>query len=274
MEFRIETITPETAKEYLKHNKQNRPLKPRVVETYAKDMRNGKWQLNPEGIGFYENGDLFDGQHRLTAIMKADTAVQMVVIRGVPDGTTMCDRGVNRTSADILHMNGIKSGVATNAGMGLVNLMFKLAGTGIHTITDSQRIDFVKRNEEALIETMRICGAGKHIPMTRTAATMVAVFAALQNGVSPETLERFCYIVNTGFSNGPLESAAIVYRNMLLSYKGNNSHIIKTHLTFSGMAAIDDFANNRPRTRAYRESRSCPYWETVKENIVIPCILQ
>ena len=85
----IETITPEMAKRYLERNTKNRRLEPRVVERYASDMKEGRFGLTHQGIGFYEDGELADGQHRLSAIVKSGVSVKMLVTKGISKFSTM-----------------------------------------------------------------------------------------------------------------------------------------------------------------------------------------
>lgn len=97
----IEVITPAKAAEYLKHNKHNRPVNQKQVEFLAKQMQQGKWKLNGEGISFLANGELGDGQHRLEAIIMADVPVQIVVTRGADDDSfPTYDSGRNRSASD------------------------------------------------------------------------------------------------------------------------------------------------------------------------------
>lgn len=76
-------VTPRMAEEWLKANTGNRRISEAVVEAYAQDMRAGAWKLTHQGIGFDTNGRLVDGQHRLTAILKAGFPVMMAVTRGL-----------------------------------------------------------------------------------------------------------------------------------------------------------------------------------------------
>ena len=70
---KVEKITPELAREYLKKNTDNyRKLARGTVRNYAEDIKNGRWELNGETIVFAESGVLQDGQHRLAAIIQAN----------------------------------------------------------------------------------------------------------------------------------------------------------------------------------------------------------
>lgn len=45
LQARVETITPDMAREYLKSNSMNRPLNDKTVNFYAQEMRAGNWKL-------------------------------------------------------------------------------------------------------------------------------------------------------------------------------------------------------------------------------------
>ncbi|MBR4552878.1 MAG: hypothetical protein IKO20_04060 [Bacteroidaceae bacterium] len=105
-----ELITPEIAAEYLKRNTFNRPLIKRAVKIYADTIRKGQWLLTSQGISFNKNGELIDGQHRLSAIIEADMPVEMLVFRGVSNAAfQVLDTGKNRNAGQILAMAGVKS---------------------------------------------------------------------------------------------------------------------------------------------------------------------
>lgn len=98
-------ITPELADEFLRLNSRNRTTREGVVRQYAQMMREGRWDLSHEGIGFYEDGSLADGQHRLKAIKRANTPIQMLVTFGLKPSVYM-NTGLKRTGADNLRIAG------------------------------------------------------------------------------------------------------------------------------------------------------------------------
>lgn len=107
--FSIVYVTPDMARRLLESNTRNRPVAPKVVATYARDMKDGNWQITGEGIKIAADGTLLDGQHRLHAIIKANTAVPMLVARGIPDEAQgVMDTGRKRTAADALSIAGEK----------------------------------------------------------------------------------------------------------------------------------------------------------------------
>ena len=110
---KFEPVTPDIAESWIATMVPNRKLKDSTVASYANDMTNGDWLLSPQGIAFDDAGRLFDGQHRLRAVIRAGVAVNLLVLRGFPARqdkmATMdvIDCGVGRSMADRLKlMNG------------------------------------------------------------------------------------------------------------------------------------------------------------------------
>ena len=116
-------ITPQVAQKYLSHNTQNRKESPRNVNFLVDQMKKGLFLENGESIVFDVNNNLTDGQHRLMAILKSGIPYHIPVVRGVQKNTMATyDTGKNRSSIDILNLNGFKN--ATNLSA-LVKLIYK-----------------------------------------------------------------------------------------------------------------------------------------------------
>ena len=85
MKSKLEIITPEMAIKWLENNNpKNRTISEGTVQSYANDMKNGRWVITHQGIAFNANGDLIDGQHRLWGIVIANKPVEMMVTTGMP----------------------------------------------------------------------------------------------------------------------------------------------------------------------------------------------
>lgn len=105
---KVEVITPEVAKCYLEHNKDNRLLNKGHVAFLAKMMQEGTWQVNGEAIVFDKNGRLVNGQHRLSACVYANIPFETMVIRGVEEETFFTfDTGKTRSGGDVFKIQGI-----------------------------------------------------------------------------------------------------------------------------------------------------------------------
>ena len=105
--YGVERITPPMAKEWLKKNERNRPLRRTIVSSYADAMRSREWKLNYDPIRFNGDGGLIDGQHRLAAVVESGVSINSLVVRGMSDETfSTFDQGLRRTVSDIMALSG------------------------------------------------------------------------------------------------------------------------------------------------------------------------
>jgi len=95
-------VTPEMAEAWLQSNNSNRHMRHRVVERYARQMREGRWRFTHQGIAFSAKR-LIDGQHRLAAIVASGSPQWLSVFVGQDDNVFgVLDHGTNRTLRDEL----------------------------------------------------------------------------------------------------------------------------------------------------------------------------
>lgn len=103
-------VTPTLAQEWLKANVDNRPVCRPRVDLYVSLLKEGRFVLTHQGIAFYENGDLADGQHRLHAIAESQVSAHMMVTKGLPfDHVHAIDNGRPRSVQNVLHFVGINA---------------------------------------------------------------------------------------------------------------------------------------------------------------------
>jgi hypothetical protein len=101
-------VTPEIAAEWLeKYNTKNRNMRPLHVAKIAQDIVDGRWFLNGATIVIGTDNTLLDGQHRLAAIVKSKTPVDMIVVTGVlSNSKPTIDGNIPRKANDILSLDG------------------------------------------------------------------------------------------------------------------------------------------------------------------------
>lgn len=106
-----EIITPEQARRLLQRNAVNRRLDEKVARRYARDMREGVWDLTGESMVIDSNGDLVDGQYRCRACVIAGVPFVTVVVRGVTprDAQLSMGSGKKRNLGDQLTLLGEKN---------------------------------------------------------------------------------------------------------------------------------------------------------------------
>lgn len=258
----IELITPQDAANMLKKNGSNRSISNHTLKRYTADMANGNWELNGETIVFYENGELKDGQHRLTSIVNSGTSQYMIVVRGIPKDIYIHDRGRGRSTSDIMDIAGYDTAVKNTSSVGAVKFLFTNL-YGMRDITDHMTSQFVDKYGKHLAIAYSACNKSKEHAICKKSPIIAALFCASYCGVSQEILNEFCKCVNTGFYSGDAQTAAIVFRNMVEKtlYSGNTTGRIEM---FSyTLMALSDFINGNKRIRQWTQIKESHFAKKV-----------
>jgi hypothetical protein len=118
-------IDSKTAKAILDtRNGKNRPPKPNKVHQFAADMARDRWGLTGDTIKFGTNGQLLDGQNRLSASAKTGKSFRTHVVFGIdPALFGRMDIGKPRNAADILHIAGFKYAATLAAAIRWAHLL-------------------------------------------------------------------------------------------------------------------------------------------------------
>lgn len=162
---KIETITPEMAKDYLKDQGPNRKAQMRMVTKFSSDLAAGEWSLNGETVKFDENGRMIDGQKRMMAIVRTGLPMTTVVVRGLPaEAIYMVDTGQRRTGGDYLTIHGFRYGTQKNAisrfYLDMNRIESREAGVSIisfgrgRQLNQKHLIDFVTAHNDRLDEAI------------------------------------------------------------------------------------------------------------------------
>jgi hypothetical protein len=120
----VEKVTPDTALMWLAKMPKNRNIRAGDVARYARDMATGKWGMAGDTVKFDKKGNLIDGQHRLQAIIRADTTIELVVVRGLEtEVIDVLDTGIKRTIGDALSLAGYSNSTNLSAAARLMMLI-------------------------------------------------------------------------------------------------------------------------------------------------------
>jgi len=105
-------VSPEMAAElFMVNNTKNRGVSVGRIQGYAGDMVRGEWMENHQGIAFYEDGHVADGQHRLAAIALSGVPQRLLVSNGFSVAAIdSIDRSTRRNAGESLEMNGVANG--------------------------------------------------------------------------------------------------------------------------------------------------------------------
>lgn len=123
--FKQILVTPEMAKMYLGENINNRKIKQHRVQKYSYDILTNNWKENTgETIKISKTGRLLDGQHRLLAIIKANKPLLLDFAFDLDEQIfDVLDTGLNRSSADVFDISGVKYSTLTPSAINLFNTL-------------------------------------------------------------------------------------------------------------------------------------------------------
>ena len=207
-----ETITPDVAREYLKFNINNRPVRQSAVNRYAEEMKRGTFQLNGETIIFSDGGVLMQGQHRLMACVKANVSFQSIVVRGVNyDAFHTIDQGCTRTESDVFSIYGVKESAITasivSAYMRLqvgVDVAANVYSLGRSGIAKKDLLDVYLNSQELFdkirLSTRRMYSKVRLLKISTIGCIMA--YLVLNKKHSYETVEQFFDYLHFGIGHG------------------------------------------------------------------------
>jgi hypothetical protein len=236
------------AKSWLdKYNKRNRHVREGAIKNYADDMREGRWELTHQGIAFYEDGVLADGQHRLLAVIKANRDVPFMVTHGLPKKAgAVLDQHTKRQAHDAIAIGGLADGTNRNI---VAITRFIMSGMGVYTKPRSVHdiAWFIKKYYEVLSKVDRMVLSKKR---QVTHAGILSVYVcALLAGESEEKIARFTKVMYTGEPAGPHENAAIRLREYLLMTPNAWVGSIRAETCKRAMRALHAFVRGQPLGR-------------------------
>jgi hypothetical protein len=166
MNAKLERITPETAAEMLQLNKNNRPASTTAVKFLAREIKEGRWQVNGDTITFAEDR-LVDGQHRLMAVIESGIPISTFVVRGVPSESFLTkDSGRKRSAADALAINGVTWSKYVAAALKQVWIYSKTGKLDQTSLSPSTSIlvEFYEQNPEIIRSVQLITTKNKFVP--------------------------------------------------------------------------------------------------------------
>lgn len=203
----IINVTPELAKSWLLQNNFNRPQRPDLVADYARQIRDGRWRRNHQGIAFTEKGTLLDGQHRLFAIVETGITVPMLVIINEPiENHLSIDGGKRRTPLDVVRLE-IRSNTVKAKHISTVKAM--IAGVFCKSqnhLSSQEIVELLRRHFCAVAWAVDILGK-----TNEGTPTVLGVIARAYNNVPTERLLEFCSMLISGQGDHP---SLVLIRNL------------------------------------------------------------
>lgn len=245
MHTEIMTVSPALARSWLTKNNNNRNLREDIAHRYAKDMAEGRWVPSHQGIAFYDDGTLADGQHRLFAITLYNKAIRIPVTTNLPRAAAeMIDQHTPRMAHDAIRIAGGADWINKEI-VALARVLLSKMGTNTHARSVVEINSFIRKYEDSLQF------ANSLAPQKRrnlTTATVLANYVCADlAGVPRDTLSRFGEIMIHGEIAGPHENAAIRLREYLLQ-TGSSAYvgIARSETAKKVQRAVSLFAEGKP----------------------------
>lgn len=188
-------ITPKMAESLLQRNHNNRKLRQYKVDQYADAMDRGDWKIR-EPLEFDPQGNMLNGQHRLSAVVKVGKPIRMAIATDVHrDEIVVMDTGLSRQASDVLAMDGVKDATQVASTAKIIHLWRTLPGMTMLRANskklNNQTIEELVRNEPGIIDAVATAKqASKYFNLIPPSA-MAAMFYELSNKHGDEKVKEF-----------------------------------------------------------------------------------
>lgn len=256
IETLVETITPDIAKQYLRHNTRNRTVKVREVESLAREITRGEYILTHQGIAFDESGTLVDGQNRLLAIIMSNMPIEIMVTRNLEPAAVMAiDRGISRSVRDVMVVGDYCTTEKMKAlrDQNLLSAINQMVACNYKKmrITASDTLRLFDAFEPHIMNAYRLIisnNRGKR----NNSQTISAAIAAMYCGVEADTVSKFfnVFLCDDLSGCGDLNvRAPLNWRRQIDDAKLKKVSIDRRKLYLGTQNAIWHFANNTETTR-------------------------
>ena len=253
-------ITPDLAAMWLKtSNKANRSIGERHVDKLANDMILGKWRTTHQGIAFYEDGVLADGQHRLAAIIKSGIAQQMLVVTGLERADAIgIDQNRPRSAVDTIKIASGDTWITKNVVAVSRYLLFR-GGTPVPTI--SQISEFANTHRDCILFALSTFGKARR--NLSVAPVFAAVTVATMNGIDRQKLAEFSGILLSGVATSPAHMGAIRLREWLMGPRHVRGSVYQNSVYLRAQRAIEAFDMAQPLARLFEPT--APIWDVPEQ---------
>lgn len=225
--IRIESITPEVAcVVFREQNTRNRNVSLSKVYVQRDAMDRGEWKLHHQGIAFYPDGTLADGQHRMAALaLSSSPALRFVVSSDFDkDAIDAIDRSARRTAGEALVMLGIEDGKqkATMART-VMEYVYEEQNGRRPSFTDPQVEKWVLDHDETLGKALKIGrGSVENVSDPCLGQAEAATFACLMllGGWGDQATVSYIASIQQGVATYP-ESPTVALSKLYLRSKIN-----------------------------------------------------
>jgi hypothetical protein len=264
---RLMMVTPQLAAKMLAYNTLNRKLRTRHTADLAEDMDADRFVLTHQGVAFDTAGVLLDGQHRLQAMIDANTTLVLFVFVGIdPRARAFIDVHARRSNADVLTMGGVAvPNVARVAAIVRTVLTFKREPTGDRwqqtRIDSAQVVEAYTADPDGFNLVARESGNARQArPGYSGSALGGVLYIARSKGASEDDIDEFWLKYKTGQDVGGGHPILTLRRQAELNAERSGHHI-KTKLQFAHVLVA---------WNAFQEGRKLQTLKTVRLDDPLP----
>jgi hypothetical protein len=219
-------ITPLYAAELLKTNNNIRPINKEHVQFLYKQMESGNWQFGNDAIVLDHNGNLVNGQHRLTALVQYGKPLEFLVMQtSNPKSIRIFDSGKHRTHSDVISKHAVKNlDTITAVTRGYIYALkgYKRFQNNIPITNVEFEDSFIKHQDDLLFIT------AIRTPVRPLLSKIVYGFISyhILDKYGKEALKEFIYDLGYGYKMyGATQNAAVCLYNQILNSKNNKEQI-------------------------------------------------
>lgn len=243
----FEKLGPPEAEALLRVPSRNRPVNDNRVAAFARMMRAGAWFGTNQGIAIGPQGQVFDGQHRLLAVIESGCTVTMLVVRNVaPEARAAIDAGGPRTTADRVAM--FSDLPHPKLATSLCGAIAFLLHPTPPTLTPPDVVRWATANAAAVEWASRYV-AGVTPGMRRALASVPVVAAlAFAHPRDPNRIEEFAGHLAAG-SGLSIDHPALVLRDYLASHPPGRYQSAKREASLKTLRAVRYFVEDQTAAR-------------------------
>lgn len=255
----VTEISPSLAARWLEStNRGNRRLDDHRARTYATIMQRGGWHTTHQGIAFFEDGRLADGQHRLAAVVLSGVSVRMNVTYGLAvTAAVAIDEGKTRSVTDVMVFRGSEvSGKFVPTARALYEQYeYSRGRPAINRTLDRERLIQFAEAARPAIEFALASSHGKR--GLSHSAVRAAIAAAWYTADIPR-LSQFKEQLESGLIEDNRDTAVLRLRDWLQTTNTRNGNA-RTEIWRRSCTALAAYLERRPLAKLYaREGASFP----------------
>jgi hypothetical protein len=222
-------LRPEMAAKLLVNNTNNRNLSSGRVSRYANDIINNRWvEDTGELIKIDTDGCVVDGQHRLSAIVKANKGIYIHIATNVNKNVfDVIDSGKSRTSSDVLQIAGVSNATKIASFIQSYNQFmstkYRYEHANIeHSMTSKMILEYYNENKVFIEEVIKYASLFynqfQKVWNHGDVALFYGLFTTVDKRLGHEFMRELCQ--GTDVTNDTI----ILLRNRLIADKVNSTN--------------------------------------------------